>query len=204
MKNSEKFWSKLSYNPKKALDQPSTTQDYGNIRKYLSESDCLLDFGCGNGVTDIHLANYVKKIVGIDTSAGTIETANSNLDYSKIKNCSFYKMSLSNEALTKKYNAVLTMSVLQYIEDLEGTIQRISEILVHDGYFISTAAYVGESSSLTIKIIQSMSKLGVIPNIYSRKVSDITRLIEIAGLELVEMTLISKKYSEYLVVARKL
>lgn len=203
MKNAENFWSKLSYNPKKTLDQPSNIEDYGNIMKYLSETDCLLDFGCGNGVTDLRLANYVKKIVGIDTSGGAIETANSNLDYSEITNCSFHQMSLSNDALTEKYNAVLTMSVLQYIEDIEGTIQRVSEILVKGGYLISTAAYVGERSSITIKLIQSMSKLGIIPNIYSRKVSDIKTFIEIAGLEVIEMTLISKKYSEYLLVARK-
>lgn len=203
MKNSEKFWSKMSYSSKKELIEQVNSKDHGEIIKYLSPTDCVLDFGCGNGVTDIALSNQVKEIHGIDTSSGMIEVANANLDYMKISNCHFTQMDLSNDALTNRYNVVLTMSVLQYIEDLEGTINRIAEILLQGGYFISTAAFVGEKRSFTISLLQRMSRMGIIPGIYARKVREMSEMMATAGLELVEVTEISKKYAEYFIVSRK-
>lgn len=60
------------------------------ILKKLSESDLVLDLGCGYGRVAIELAKKAQKIIGIDISQENIELAERM--YRQVGNLEFYKM----------------------------------------------------------------------------------------------------------------
>ena len=136
-----KYWKRHWQKRSQAVDE-LIVSGWGNrdIREYLYDicdiskklklknSDSLLNIGCGNGLMEIVLSYWVKRINSIDFSLGMIKKAKANnrgndnvafltgtvLDLSFLKNC--------------YYDKVLCNSVIQYLSDINEVACAFEEI----------------------------------------------------------------------------
>ena len=107
----------------------------------LSDSDIVLDIGCGNGyVLNLLSRRHNATFMGIDTSENIIEAASRrNRKYVKNKKMSFScqdvsSMSLADESFSKAY----TINTVYFWGDLNKSMSEIWRVLKPDGIFINT------------------------------------------------------------------
>ena len=82
--------------------------------------EVVLDAGCGTGVNISRLFTRVKKIIGIDYAAGSIERCQKRVEAQNIKNAELHVGSILEISLPDhKINKVICLSVLQYLNDHE-------------------------------------------------------------------------------------
>lgn len=90
------------------------------LNKYNFSS--ILDIGCGKGTFTHLLKKKNNSVKGIDLSETAIKKAKAK--YPEIE---FYAMSLES-AILQKYDLVVMMQVLSYIEDWKNVIQKLSKM----------------------------------------------------------------------------
>ena len=103
------------------------------------ESDVLLDAGCGSGVNIVRLSSKVKKIVGVDFSAASIERCKGRLDGRGIENAELFTGSVAELPIRDcKVDRIICLSVLQYLSDVEvhRALKGFAEILKPGGVVI--------------------------------------------------------------------
>lgn len=84
------------------------------------ESDVLLDAGCGSGANIVRLHSKVKRIIGIDFSAASIERCEKRLSGRGIENAELFTGSVAELPLEGvKVDRIICLSVLQYLSDVE-------------------------------------------------------------------------------------
>lgn len=107
----------------------------------LSNTDSVLDIGCGNGyVLNMLTSQYNSMFTGIDPSESIIEEA-SRRCYKSIKTgqttllCQkVNSMSFDDNTFSKAY----TINTVYFWEDLNNTMSEIRRVLKPDGLFINT------------------------------------------------------------------
>jgi ubiquinone/menaquinone biosynthesis C-methylase UbiE len=83
-------------------------------------TDVVFDGGCGTGVNILLLHSTVKKIVGMDYSAGAIERCRRRIGSKDIENAEVSEGSITHIPLPDcSVDKVVCMSVLQYMDDKE-------------------------------------------------------------------------------------
>ncbi len=211
MNKSEKFWDNASKN----YDKTEKRFEYihsksrENTKKYLENSNVVLDYGCGTGTTSCELANHVKEIYAIDISPKMIEIAKEKAANKKIKNITFSQTDIFDEQHKKgSYDRILAFNMLHTIPNPKDVVQRIDELLKPDGLFISITPCLRDKMSflvgLQIRLVQILCKFGIIPIPIRRlKSSDLDDLIANASFQTVDSEKIYKGASSYFIVAKK-
>lgn len=107
----------------------------------LSDSDSVLDIGCGNGyVLNLLARQHNATFTGIDTSENIIETAlRRNRRYVKSNKMNFTcqdvsSMSFADGSFSKAY----TINTVYFWNDLHKTMSEIWRVLSPNGVFINT------------------------------------------------------------------
>ena len=107
----------------------------------LSNTDNVLDIGCGNGYVLNMLANeYGCRFIGIDISESIIENASRRCNrFVKSNKLAFYcqnadSMSFADNSFSKVY----TINTIYFWENLNKTMQEIWRVLKSNGVFINT------------------------------------------------------------------
>ncbi len=115
----------------------------------LSDSDSVLDIGCGNGfVLNLLARRYDACFTGIDTSESAIKAASRrNLKYIERGNMNLScqdvsLMSFSDESFSKAY----TINTVYFWNDLNKTMAEIWRVLKVGGIFVNTL-YTNETLS---------------------------------------------------------
>ena len=91
MSKTEKFWDSASKNYDKTEERFEYIHNKSreNTKRFLKDSDIVLDYGCGTGTASCQFSNLVKEIHAIDISSKMIEIANEKAAASKIENVIF-------------------------------------------------------------------------------------------------------------------
>lgn len=84
------------------INSPQAEKLYDRVREYalINEDDCILDLYCGIGTISLFLAQYAKKVIGIEIVEQAVENARSNAELNGIKNAEFF---CSDAAKFKEY-----------------------------------------------------------------------------------------------------
>jgi SAM-dependent methyltransferase len=97
------------------------------ILSWLKDSDCnsLLDVGCGNAefLLQAHRTFPALRMAGADISPAVIET-----NRTKIPDTEFFVFNLDSDTLTRRYDAVTCMEVIEHCADYRAAIRRLADM----------------------------------------------------------------------------
>jgi len=211
LNKSEEFWDKASKNYDKTEERFEYIHKKAreNTKKYLKESQIVLDYGCGTGTASCEFASLVKEIIGIDISSEMIRIAKEKSAASEVDNVNFEKADIfDNRYQNESFDVILAFNMLHTVPNPQSVVQRVNDLLKHEGLFISITPCLGQKMSflvnLQIQFVRVLCKLGVIPIPIRRiKSTDIDDLLAIGNFQPIESEKIFKGASSYFVTAKK-
>jgi ubiquinone/menaquinone biosynthesis C-methylase UbiE len=168
IKKSEMIWDMISrdmdkYAQNQGLKQFDVRRDE-KLKKYLKDSDIVLDYGCGTGTVAINFADRVKKIHGIDFSFNMIEAAKKKAAEARIENIYFTQSTIFDESLTNEsFDVVLAWGILHLVDERPNVIKRIYALLKPGGLFISATECMGEKKSAITSLLSLLMNIGIFP-----------------------------------------
>ena len=175
----ERFWNKQSIKFEKLVnkDEQSFIKIIENTRKYLTDSDKVLDFACGIGTSSIQMIDHVKEIQAIDISSGMIEVARKRLNKLPNKNIDFIHATLFDEQFkSESFDVITAFNILHLLENPKIAIHRIHDLLKPSGIFISSSAFLGEKSTFRF-VFYLISKFGIVPHLKLLKIEAFEKLV---------------------------
>lgn len=211
MSKSEKFWdqSASNYDNTEEKFEFIHRRSRENTKRYLKDTDIVLDYGCGTGTTACEIAGLVKSLRAIDISTGMIDIAKTKAATGGVVNVDFEQADIFDEAFEKgSFDVVLAFNMLHTVRDPESVVQRTVELLKPGGVFISVTPCLGGKKSalisLQILLVRALLKVGVIPiPIRQLKSADLDDLMDDDRLRVIETEEIFKGASSYFMVAKK-
>ena len=109
-------------------------------KNYLDKNSSVLEIGSNDGYLSLQLKEFVKKIIGIDSSKHISELATKK---GLLTIPEFFSFTQSNSIKSHHgiFDIVLANNVLNHIDDLDDFCQGINNILSDDGKFIFEVPY---------------------------------------------------------------
>lgn len=211
MSKSEQFWdrSASTYDNTEEKFEFIHSRSRENTKRYLKDTDLVLDYGCGTGTTACEISGSVKSVRAIDISTGMIEIAKGKAAAASAVNVDFGQADIfDNDFENGSFDVVLAFNMLHTVPDPEGVVQRTVELLKPGGLFISVTPCLGGKKSalvsLQILLVRSLLIVGVIPIPIRRlKSADLDDLMDDEKLQVIETEEIFKGASSYFMVAKK-
>ena len=113
----------------------------------------ILDIGCGGGLISELLAKKNANVTGIDENIYNIKQAKEHAKMSSIK-IDYKNQSLDTfyKKNKKKYDLILCLEVLEHVDDVKKTLDKISELMKPGGTLILSTINMNLKSLLFAKI----------------------------------------------------
>lgn len=207
MKKAKGFWDKMSskYDVQVSSKYSDTYAETIEItKKYVKNTDVVLDCGCGTGLTTIELSKESQKIYAIDISPNMIGIAESKANKKGISNIFFEATDLFNDKFEKKsFDVIMAFNLLYFIEDIDAFMIRINELLKPNGTFVSATDCLGEKKTPMIVIQSLLSKIGWIPYMKKYKISELEKVVEKGNFDIIETQNLYDTPPNYYIAARK-
>lgn len=207
MERSREFWDNLSskYDSQvEAIYGKAYSDTISLTKKYLKNTDVVLDYGCGTGITTIELAKNVERVYAIDTSQNMINIAKGKSTRKDISNIEYFNADIYDMRLNAGYfDAVMAFNVLYFIRDIEDTLKRINYLLKPEGLFISVTDCLGEDKDMAACKEAESPKTEAI--IFEREYTmvELEDLIRENGFSVVETRNLYDSPPNYYIVAKK-
>ena len=189
MADTAAFWNKRAdkYSRQPVKDMENYRRTLDCTRKHLTAGDLALEVGCGTGTTALHLAPSVKQLTATDISSRMIEIAREKAAAQGVNNVRCEPATLFDKDLNPgPYDVVLAFNLLHLLEDLPGSLRRISELVRPGGLFISKTFCLGEKSGLWRIPLAIARTLGLVPHVNVLKITELEEMISGTGFEIVE------------------
>ena len=108
------------------------------IIRYSHPSHRVLDAGCGSGVFSLLAAEHNLTVLGADASAQMLRLCRLKQERQNTRNASFLQVRIEQlePADIGRFDLILCSSVLEYVDDLWGSIQRMNELLAPGGVLL--------------------------------------------------------------------
>ena len=212
MNKAENFWDNASKNYDKTEERFNYIHKKyrENTKRFLKDSDTVLDYGCGTGTASCQFSSLVKDIHAIDISSKMIAISQAKAAHGKIENVNFEQADIFDGKYSKEsYDVILAFNMLHTVPNPQNVVLQINELLKPEGLFISVTPCLRQKMSffvnLQIQLVRVLCKLGLIP-IPIRRVtsSEVESILKAGGFQTVESEEIYKDASSYFVVAKKL
>lgn len=212
MNKSEKFWDGASKNYDKTEERFEYIHKRSreNTKRFLKNSDLVLDYGCGTGTAACEFSGLVKEVHAIDISSKMIELARGKADVAKVQNVSFDQADIfDSKYANESYDVILAFNMLHTVPNPHDVLLRVNDLLKPDGLFISVTPCLRQKMSflvnLQIQLVSVLCKIGLIPIPIRRITStEVESLLETGGFKTVESEQLYKDASSFFVVAKKL
>ncbi len=166
MSSSTLFWDRIAerYARKPVKDESAYRRKLGITRRYFEPDMSVLEFGCGTGSTALEHAPYVSHILATDASARMIEIAESKRLAAGIDNVTFRVADAGSLPPSDDgYDAVLGLSILHLLDDLDATVRMVAGALKPGGVFVSNTACIADKWTILPYIATLGRRLGLLP-----------------------------------------
>ncbi len=127
------FWKRLDNAAALASEGGSALAGGGGSARASSEGSAL-DFGTGNGFALPYIAERFKSVDGIDLKVNPC--AHAIVQKLGLKNVRLLEMSGYKLKLSRKYDAVFALDVLEHFEQLDSAVRQIKAVLAPGGALI--------------------------------------------------------------------
>ena len=212
MNKAEKFWDRSAGNYDKTEERFAFIHNRSreNAKRYLKDTDIVLDYGCGTGTTACEISGLVKRVRAIDISTGMIEIANEKAASDGVVNIDFEQADIFDDEFENgSFDVVLAFNMLHTVPDPKRVVQTTVGLLKPGGLFISITPCLGSRKSILVLlqmfIVRALLKVGAIPvPIRQLESADLDDLMDDERLHVIETEEIFRDASSYFVVARKL
>ena len=166
------FWEKIAnrYSKQPVADEATYQKKLQVTRDYFQLDMEVLEFGCGTGSTAISHAPYVKHIQAIDISSNMIEIAQDKAAAGSVENVTFKRSTIDEfSAPDQSLDAVLGLSILHLLDNVDEVIGKVYKMLKPGGIFISSTACIGDTMKF-LKFIAPIGKpFGLLLNVFTTK-----------------------------------
>lgn len=137
-KTEKRYWEKFYQDKAGSLIKPSNFASF-IVSSYLSNTDRVLELGCGSGRDTHYIANYVNYIEAYDQSEQAIEHC--KRAYNNISTISFKSNNIRNlseeELQEKNFNALYTRFFLHSLTELEEElVHQLAKNILPEGSLI--------------------------------------------------------------------
>ena len=166
MKDSKTFWDKAAekYIKSPIKDEAAYQKKLAITQAFLRPDYTVLEFGCGSGATAIFHAPHVAQVVATDISDKMIEAAQKKAVEAGVKNIVFQQGTLDSlQFKNESFDAVLGLNVLHLLEDVDGAIVKVHQLLKNEGVFVSSTSLIAEINLAFRWLISGMQLLGLAP-----------------------------------------
>jgi len=163
------FWNDLAekYAAKPVDDVDAFERKIAITKSLMQPSDVVVEFGCGTGSLAMTLAPHAGHIHAIDVSSQMVQIARDKADKQGVTNLSFHveRCDQFNAIDPGTADGILAYSILHLLDDIDGMLAKIFELLTPGGYFVSSTVLLGESWVPYRPLIAVMQWFGKAPPI---------------------------------------
>ncbi|MEB3210596.1 MAG: class I SAM-dependent methyltransferase [Leptolyngbyaceae bacterium] len=155
-----KFWDNIAdkYSKQPIADKASYQKKLEITQGYFRPDMDVLEFGCGTGSTAIIHAPHVKHIRAIDISSNMIAIARQKAEAANIQNVTFEQSTIEElNVPDHSFDVVLGLSILHLLEDKEGAIAKVYQLLKPGGLFVTSTVCLGDGMAW-FKLIAPIGK----------------------------------------------
>lgn len=141
----------------------------------------ILDVGCGTGHLTAQIAEAGATVVGLDSSAAMIETAQA-----AYPNLEFKHADATNFSFAEPFDAVFSNAALHWVLQAEAAVKCMSDALRSGGRFVMECGGKGNITNILTALNQAMIELqqGEMEQIWVfHSISEYATLLERHGLE---------------------
>ncbi len=165
-----RFWNFMArgYARSPVKDNESYQYKLDMTASYLKPQDRLLEFGSGTGTTALIHAPRVSHIDAIDFSSEMTAIAREKAEAQAVSNVRFETSSFEDWPLPEGcegYDAVLGLSILHLVADLDATLARVYQQLKPGGLFFSSTVCIAEMGGLIRYVLPPLGAIGVLPKL---------------------------------------
>ncbi len=185
-----RFWNFMARGySRKPVDNPEAYQHkLDETAKYLTKDDRVLEFGCGTGTTAMIHAPRVFHIDAIDFSSEMIAIAREKAEAQNIKNVRFEVSSFEDWPIPNPdgdYDAVLGMSILHLVSNLDETLSKVHQALKPGGMFFSSTVCIGKMNPVVRFGLSTLGGIGILPKILPLTPDSLKEIIAKQGFKIV-------------------
>lgn len=100
----------------------------------------VADWGCGSGVFSFYMAQKGCSVTGIDGAENMVALCQAEQQKQGLDNLTFYckNLPLDSQFLLNQQDAIISSSVLEYVDDLPSLLQNVRDRLTRGGIFIAS------------------------------------------------------------------
>ena len=204
MVTSEAFWNGMAekYARQPIKDVHAYNQTMDRTKSYLSETDRVLEVGCGTGSTALLLSGSVGHITASDISTNMIGIAEGIARDQGVGNVRFVRGTVADHVgRDGPFDAVLAFNFLHLHEDLPAALRQLHGLLKPGGLFISKTVCIADKWVWRV-MIPMMQAFGKAPYVTVLSVSKLEEHVSDAGFKIIETGDYPTRTSRF-IVARK-
>jgi ubiquinone/menaquinone biosynthesis C-methylase UbiE len=181
------FWNREAnkYAASRIADEGGYERTLERVRGLLGSNDRVLELGCGTGSTALRLAGGTATYVATDFSETMIAIAREKLAGAPIPQLSFRVAAARSLAGDERYDAVLGFNYLHLVDDLDGTLSAIHDLVEPGGLFVSKTACLADMNPLIRLAIPLMQRFGKAPHVNVFSEVALKQAIHRAGFSIV-------------------
>ncbi len=170
----------------------------------LTNSDVVLDLGCGSGEIGLDIARHVQRLHGIDVSTKMIELATQKARARNVRNVEFCQANAFDQRLAgRSLSAVTAFNVFHLLDDLDGVLARLHAVLEPGGLLVSQTPCLGERNWLVRTLLRVAQLIGFAPPIRRITFAALESLVSSNGFEILESEVWDEESAVQRVVARR-
>ena len=166
MTDPARFWDRIAdkYARSPVGDEAAYRRKLDETQQRLAPGMRVLEVGCGTGSTAIEHAPHVQHIHATDLSPRMIEIGREKARKAGAANIDFEAASLAEVAARgTRYDAVLALSLLHLVDDLDEALASIHGLLEPGGLFVSNTACLADGMNWLRPVLAVGRWIGKVP-----------------------------------------
>lgn len=205
MAPTSRFWDRIAerYAKKPVADEATYQKKLEVTRGYLDPESRVFEFGCGTGSTAIAHAPHVAHVHATDISSKMIEIAQGKAEAASVQNVTFEQTTIEAVSVPdQSVDAVLALSILHLVEDLEAVIVKVHSMLKPGGVFVTSTACLRDMTVFFRIALPLMRLVRLAPFVGVFSIEELKNALAGAGFEIDHEWLPGKNKAVF-IVARK-
>lgn len=203
---SRTFWNKVArrYARMNIRNPDAYGQTLDTIRAHLSETDHVLELGCGTGTTAFKLAPAVRRYLASDYSTVMISIALERQPPETRETLDFFVGELGEGGHpTGPFNMVVCFNFLHLLDDRKAMLAEIHKSLEPGGMFISKTPCISGLFRLLQPVVLMLRAFGKAPSFKFLPPMRLETEIKTAGFEIIETACHPEGSFRHVIVAKK-